>query len=100
MIKSYLQDSSVLTPEERQRAIAYKPAAFFYGSDEEVGAQNLESYGEPKKQLSLSTRTLRFPGTSLNEFKKPATDPSGEGWVSTFEAFAAHLQQRIYRSRL
>lgn len=34
------------------------------------------------------------------ELRKLATNPSGEGWVSTFEALAAHLPQQIYRSRL
>ncbi|KAF7327681.1 hypothetical protein MKEN_00347500 [Mycena kentingensis (nom. inval.)] len=43
---------------------------------------------------------MRFTRQQLVELKARATEPGGSGWVSTFEALAAHLYRRVYRARL
>ncbi|KAF7374807.1 Anthranilate N-benzoyltransferase protein 3-like protein [Mycena sanguinolenta] len=45
-------------------------------------------------------RILHFSSARLNALKAEATDPNGSGWVSTFDALAAHLYQCIHRARL
>ncbi|KAI5890686.1 uncharacterized protein SCHCODRAFT_02690613 [Schizophyllum commune H4-8] len=44
-------------------------------------------------------KILRFSGAELKAIKDAATDVSGSGWVSTFEAFSAHLWQCVHRAR-
>jgi len=45
-------------------------------------------------------RVLHFSAQELAALKAKATGNTPEAWVSTFEALAAHLAQRIYQARL
>lgn len=45
-------------------------------------------------------RVLRFSADDLTELKNSASDPSGSGWISTFEAICAYLAQTVYKARL
>lgn len=107
VIHSYLRDVGVLTPEERQEAVEYQPAAYYY-LDEGPTTTNLDAEVTPLDPPSaippikppITARVLRFSAEDLLVLKKQATDPSGEGWVSTFEALCAYLYQQIYRARL
>lgn len=58
-------------------------------------SQNVEKPEKPP----ITGRVLRFNGNQLQELKRLATDPSGNNWVSTFEALSAYLYQQVYRAR-
>ena len=108
VIHSYLRDVDVLTPKERQEAAEYQPAAYYY-LDEGSATTNqdvdeMKNPDSPKPDPPMKPpkigRVLRFSGEDLLVLKKQAIDPSGKGWVSTFEALCAYLYQRIYRARV
>ncbi|KAJ7773398.1 transferase [Mycena metata] len=63
-----------MTPEEREAALRFPTATF--------------------------RRYLRFSSLELAALKEKAANPNGGGWVSTFEALAAHIYQRVHRARL
>ncbi|KAJ7108463.1 transferase [Mycena crocata] len=84
-----------VTPEERAAALDFKPTLFY---SEPVGAATATLWVPPPDPVI--GRFLRFSSTQLKALKARATDPSGSSWVSTFEALAAYLYQRVYKARL
>ncbi|KAL4769059.1 transferase [Aspergillus nidulans var. acristatus] len=107
LIRSYLRDIGVLSPQERQNALDYKPTAYYLGEPNEAIAANAEGSTDVTLQRTempsrpaITGRVLRFSGNELLELKRLATDPSGRDWVSTFEAVSAYLYQTLYRARI
>lgn len=111
-IGSYLQDVSTLSPHERLKAFDYKPTAYYVEQPTESVTPAAFNTEEPQGSTEPTTqslkksvkppitgRVLRFPGHQLQELKRLATDPSGNNWVSTFEALSAYLYQQVYRAR-
>lgn len=111
-IRSYLQDVSALSPHERQKALDYKPTAYYVEQPTESATSAALDAEEPQKPTEytsqsvekpakppITCRVLRFNGNQLQELKRLATDPSGNNWVSTFEALSAYLYQQVYRTR-
>lgn len=88
-IRSHLSE---LTPEERAAGLDLKQSEYYV---EERPAFTSYSVAAPN-----TGRFLRFSGSELSALKARATDPSSDGWVSTFDALCAHLYQRVYRARL
>lgn len=103
-IRSYLRDVSVLSSEEQQCSLKYQPDAYHFETGtaascpESTPETTFESNPPPKPPVT--GRILNFSGDDLIELKKSATDPSGESFVSTFEALSAYLYQQIYRARI
>lgn len=101
VIISYLRDLSALSPEEVQEAREYKSSAFYLAGDDTKGTEAVVSNKEPRQEKpQVLGRTVRFSGNSLKAIKQLATDPTGESWVSTFEALCAFLYQWNYHIRL
>ncbi|KAJ3829992.1 transferase [Lentinula raphanica] len=91
--QSYMSDL-VMTQEERQEALAFKPSLL-------VVDPLPEAVAIPTKPPPVVGRILRFSGIALEELKVQATEPdSSNSWVSTFEAIAALLYQSVFRARL
>ncbi|KAK0195329.1 hypothetical protein F5146DRAFT_1132817 [Armillaria mellea] len=88
-IRSYLSE---LTPEERAAALDFKPSQFYVEQN-----PAFTSYTVTSPNVG---RFLRFSSSELSVLKARATDPSSDGWISTFDALCAHLYQRVYRARL
>ncbi|ODM21531.1 hypothetical protein SI65_02375 [Aspergillus cristatus] len=100
VIHSYLKDISVLSSEKVQKAREYKLTAFYLAVETETNAaSDAEQPPQPPKPPVLG-RTVRFSGDNLQALKQLASDPTGAGWVSTFEALSAFLCQWNYRIRL
>ncbi|KAJ5470035.1 hypothetical protein N7530_007392 [Penicillium desertorum] len=108
VIRSYLSDLSVLSPQGKQEALDYKPTAYtLAASNQEPAASKAVEHGKPIESVPstqtakppVTGRVLRFTGSQLRDLKQLANDPSGKGWVSTFEALSAYFYQRVYRAR-
>lgn len=118
LTRSYLWDLSVLSPKEKQEALDYKPTAYYVKHPTESATLAAPDQGAPAAPNTVESekpietvparqsakspiigRVLRFSGIQLLELKELATDPSGKGWVTTFEALSAYLYQRVYRAR-
>ena len=106
-IQSFLADLSSMSEEERGAALQFKPSLFQLApAPAEATTAAVEAFpvaGSPEMSLpppSVVGRILRFSARELNALKSHASDPSGDGWVSTFDALAAHLYQRIYVARV
>lgn len=109
-IRSYLQDISVLSPQEKHEAIDYKPTAYYVEQPTESATPVVSSTDASKETESvpqsaenptkplITGQVLRFSGKQLQELKRLATDPSGNDWVSTFEALCTYLYQQVYRA--
>ena len=97
--RSHLRGRDALSFEERQDALKFKPSMFYL---EETRNEDLRAPTPDTRKVAsppVLGRILRFTGQDLNTLKKRATDPSGNGWVSTFEALSAYLYQTAYRAR-
>lgn len=97
-IRSYLRNPMSL--EETQEAIRYQPAMYYLEGSDRVKPEVPALDAEPLAGPPVSGRVLRFSGPKLRAIKELATNPSGKGWVSTFEALSAYLYQQIYRARV
>ncbi|KAH6620991.1 transferase family-domain-containing protein [Chaetomium sp. MPI-SDFR-AT-0129] len=100
-IRSILRDPQALSPGQRQAALRYQTTAFFTEDDprlEEASAGFEDT--PPSANFEVVGRVLRFSGHDLAALKAQASDPSGQGWVSTTEALSAYLCQKVYRARL
>lgn len=58
---------------------------------------NFEAFANSRP---VTGRFIRFSAQELEALKTRATAPDKQGWISTFEALAAHLYQRIHLARL
>ncbi|KAF5236479.1 hypothetical protein FANTH_11247 [Fusarium anthophilum] len=100
-IRSILHGPQALSPEQRQAALQYQTAAFFTDDDPRLkNASTAFDDAFPTADFEIVGRVLRFSGHDLAALKARATDPSGQGWVSTTEALSAYLCQTVYRARL
>lgn len=103
-IRSYLRDVSILSSEEQQNSLKYQPEAYHFeiGSTASCPESTPETTFEsnPSTKPPVTGRILNFSGDDLIELKKSAANPSGESFVSTFEALSAFLYQQIYRARI
>ncbi|KAJ6508029.1 transferase family-domain-containing protein [Mycena vitilis] len=92
-----------MAPEERQAALGYKPAGFYVQPPTAAGdggaGDSLSAAILAPRPPTLG-RFVRYSSSELAALKAKATDPSGGSWVSTFEALAAHIYQRVHRARL
>lgn len=97
-IRSYLRGPNALPPEERRDALKFEPSVFYVDGTrkEDLKAPTPDAEAAPP----VLGRILRFTGHDLKALKDLATDPNGDGWVSTFEALSAYLYQTAYRARV
>ncbi|KZO93360.1 hypothetical protein CALVIDRAFT_566597 [Calocera viscosa TUFC12733] len=96
-----------MAPEEQHSALAFKPSLFFAGPD---ATPDLEGEAIPEAAAAIEVLPLdpatttghfvRYSGAELQALKDAATEPSGDGWVSTFDALSAHTYQCVHRARL
>ncbi|KAJ7030442.1 transferase [Mycena alexandri] len=84
-----------MTPEEREAALGFSTASF---RTESTSSSPATVYLPPLSPVV--GRFLRFSTPELADLKAKATDPNGDGWVSTFDALSAHIYQRVHRARL
>lgn len=102
-IRSYLSD---MPPEERQKMSNFQPKFFTLAPShggKTAGTEAMTAHvTSPASscQPQVVGRVLRFSRSDLATLKRSATDPSGRGWVSTFDALSAHIFQRVYQARL
>ncbi|KAJ7678914.1 transferase family-domain-containing protein [Mycena polygramma] len=91
-----------MAPEERQAALDYKPAGFYVEppTAADGGAGDSLSAAILAPRPPTLGRFFRYSSSELAALKAKATDPSDGSWVSTFEALAAHIYQRVHRARL
>lgn len=108
-IRSYLADVSEWSQEDRREALRFEPSLYYLTEEPAVRADKpiIPTDGAPIQQTTSPTplspvvgRVLRFSGQQLDAIKARAADVGGGGWVSTFDALAAYLCQRIYRARI
>ena len=100
-IRSYLRQQ--LSSDEQQAALQYKPSTYMTEDDprlKELAASAGLADTVPDAGFKIDGRVLRFTGRDLAALKEQATDPSGNGWVSSTEALSAFLCQRVYQARL
>lgn len=96
VIKPYLSSRSELSLQEQKAAAEYKQKSWFCEEQQKEGGGNVSAI-PPMKSCG---RVLRFSADDLTELKNAACDPSGSGWISTFEAICAYLAQTVYKARL
>ncbi|KZT58580.1 hypothetical protein CALCODRAFT_494674 [Calocera cornea HHB12733] len=98
-----------MTTEEQQTALAYKPSLFHIEEDGKTASEGQampETMAEIGDKVTMAPEApttghfLRYTGNELQDLKDRATDPSGKGWVSTFEALSAHFYQCVHRARV
>ena len=80
--------------EDRRAWRTFRPALYRLAGAEATAAA---AATEP---LPVRGRVLRFSAGELRRLKARATDPTGGGWVSTFDALSAHLFQRVHLARV
>ncbi|EQB51929.1 transferase [Colletotrichum gloeosporioides Cg-14] len=99
-ISYYLSAPDAMSAEERLAALDGNPL-FWYAEDPKsqpnpVEVPNTSPLGNPP----IVGHTLHFSSEDLSLLKKKAANPSGQGWVSSFEAVSAYLCQATYKARL
>ncbi|KAK9235728.1 transferase family-domain-containing protein [Lipomyces kononenkoae] len=100
-IRSYLQGGpDAMSPEEQEEALSFQPSVYYVENCREIKVNAPAPHAELPAGPPVVGRVLRFSGCDLNALKDVAKDPSGHGWVSTFESLCAFLYQRVYRARL
>lgn len=109
LIRSHLWDTSSLSPQEKQEAIDYKPAAYRVNEPKpaDTATQSASKQEEPPAADTVGLpekppvigRILRFSGKQLHGLKTLASEPDGKRRVTTFEALTAYFYQRLYRAR-
>ncbi|KAJ7227289.1 transferase, partial [Mycena pura] len=102
-IRPYMSElvGAAIAPEERQAVLGYKSAQYYAGAKQQVEGDaakdiDISSFAPPPH--AIEGRFLRYSSRELSVLKANATDPAG-GWVSTFDALAAYIHQRVYRAR-
>lgn len=89
-------------PQEREQWLQQKVSGFLvkdrmnHHNDTVVSAADESS----SSSSPVTGRVLRFRAADLVDLKQAATDPSGFGWISTFEAISAYLWQKVYLARI
>ena len=87
--------------QQFQPSIFYtKPASSTPDASSESGAEPVASKPPLPNPPPVIGRVLRFSSKEIDSLKAHATDPSGTGWVSTFDALSAHIWQRVYSCRV
>jgi hypothetical protein len=98
-IRSFMSELTLMAVEERQHALEITPS--FLGLKQDVSMQSSDAASSNASQPPhVAGRVLRFGCHELGALKAHAADADGRGWVSTFEALAAHLYQRVYVARV
>ena len=82
-------------PDNSLADAAEIPKAPTASDDEGPAASTADSPSDP-----IIGRVLHFSAEELAVLKMKATGSTPDAWVSTFEALAAHLAQRIYQARV
>ncbi|KAJ6513150.1 transferase [Mycena sanguinolenta] len=101
-IRPYMWEliSGNMTPEERLAALNIQPP-LFHAEPPSTDNSSSVTYGSlTPPPYATEGRFLRFSSARLEALKVEATDPNGSGWVSTFEALAAYIYQRVHQARL
>lgn len=101
-IEGYMADLE-LSPEERRTALKYDPILHHIEATPTTAAAEPPPPPQPAELPAprVVGRFLRYSGDSLKRLKAAASDPDDQtAWISTFDALAAHLYQRIYRARV
>jgi hypothetical protein len=93
-----------LSSNENSKALAVRPSDYYLQKNLKVGTTTYENGPDTAdtERPTISARLLRFSGEELAVLKQAATnrDPKSGTWVSTFEALAAYLYQRVYQARM
>ncbi|RSH95529.1 hypothetical protein EHS25_000621 [Saitozyma podzolica] len=100
-VEGYMADLE-LSPEERQTALEYDPI-LYHVEPTPTAAAEPPPPPQPAEHPPppVVGRFLRYSGDSLKRLKAAASDSDDQtSWISTFDALAAHLYQRIYRARV
>lgn len=94
IIHSILREGpQAILPQERDQLLQQKVGGFLikdkmnHHHDTVVSAADESSFSSSP----VTGRVLRFRAADLVDLKHAATDPSGIGWISTFEAISAYL---------
>ena len=99
-IHSALANSHDMTDEERTIALQFESSLFQLApTTAEMTATGAADAVAPPSSAPVIGRVLRFSAAELSALKAHAGDATGDGWVSTFDALAAHLYQRVYVAR-
>ncbi|KAH0433354.1 transferase [Colletotrichum camelliae] len=95
----YLSAPDAMSMEDRSAALDGNPL-FYYAEDQKPHPNPAEVLNAtPMDNPPVVGHTLHFSSDDLSLLKK-ATNPSGQGWVSSFEAVSAYLCQATYEARL
>ncbi|KAJ7274298.1 transferase [Mycena haematopus] len=91
-----------MKPKERSAALDVQPPLFHTEPPTSAAAETPSSSVSafPPPPYAVEGRFIRFYSTRLKALKAQATDPSGSGWVSTFDVLSAYIYQRIHQARL
>ncbi|KAL1755645.1 transferase [Schizophyllum commune] len=93
-IQSHVPDNS-----ERESAVDEQVENYTPETSTTSSASPSSAAARPDSPPLVIGKILRFSGAELKSMKDAATDASGGGWVSTFEALSAHLWQCVHRAR-
>ncbi|KAF4835542.1 Spermidine hydroxycinnamoyl transferase [Colletotrichum tropicale] len=96
----YLSPPDTISAEDRSAALGSNPL-FWYAEDPKPQPNPVEvPNASPTANPPVVGHTLHFSSEDLSLLKDRATNPSGQGWVSSFEAVSAYLCQATYKARL
>ncbi|KAF4843229.1 Shikimate O-hydroxycinnamoyltransferase [Colletotrichum siamense] len=96
----YLSPPDAMSAEDRSAALDGNPL-FWYAEDPKPQPNPVEvPNASPTANPPVVGHTLHFSSEDLSLLKDKATNPSGQGWVSSFEAVSAYLCQATYKARL
>lgn len=102
IITSYHNDlTAQLTEQQRREALSFSPRYHELSGNQ---PQQDPAPSPPSESVKVTGKVFRFNRSVLNELKQTTTrDISAnapDAWISTYDALAAAVYQRIYQSRL
>ncbi|KAF7336688.1 Anthranilate N-benzoyltransferase protein 3-like protein [Mycena venus] len=94
-----------MSPRERQAALDFQTPLFYVNPIANTDSATADTSASAPASLPpppppVEGRFFRFSSARLAALKALATDPSGSGWISTFDALAAYVYQRVLKARL
>lgn len=92
-IQSFYSELTNISDVEKKQNQQVKPRSLILSYQAPISSE-FQSSSAP-----ITGRVMRFSAHELESLKTCATD-SSKGWVTTYEALAAHLWQSVYRARM
>jgi hypothetical protein len=96
----YLADyENEASEDEKERNRSYRPVLYYLEPEApvELAAPDIPAPAPTQEKPKITGQVLHFSPSDLDTLKQLAA--SEEGYVTTFDALTAHLQQRIYQAR-